>query len=153
MPSRKTGLNLVVVMAVAALFTSLWALYNRPVNAPDWPEQISGFSFSPFRAGQAPQKDSYPSDDEIREDLELVNQHTDNIRTYSVAGTLGDIPRLAEELGMRVSLGVWISADLVQNEVEMAKAIEIANSSRRSRSSFRRRRGSRPLPAARLNWR
>ena len=85
---------------------------------------------SPFRAGQAPQKDSYPSDDEIREDLELVNQHTDNIRTYSVAGTLGDIPRLAEELGMRVSLGVWISADLVQNEVEMAKAIEIANSSR-----------------------
>lgn len=130
MPSRKTGLNLVVVMAVAALFTSLWALYNRPVNAPDWPEQISGFSFSPFRAGQAPQKDSYPSDDEIREDLELVNQHTDNIRTYSVAGTLGDIPRLAEELGMRVSLGVWISADLVQNEVEMAKAIEIANSSR-----------------------
>ena len=53
MPTRKLGINLVVIVAVAALFTGLWALYNRPVSAPDWPEQISGFSFSPFRAGQS----------------------------------------------------------------------------------------------------
>ncbi len=34
MSSRKFGLNLVVVLAIAALFTGFWALINRPVSAP-----------------------------------------------------------------------------------------------------------------------
>ncbi len=32
MSSRKFGLNLVVVLAIAALFTGFWALINRPVT-------------------------------------------------------------------------------------------------------------------------
>jgi exo-beta-1,3-glucanase (GH17 family)/cellulose synthase/poly-beta-1,6-N-acetylglucosamine synthase-like glycosyltransferase len=130
MPSRKFGLNLVVFLAIAALFIGIWALYNRPVSAPDWPEQISGFSFSPFRAGQDPQQNKFPSDAQMREDLELLSQHTDNIRTYSVDGALGNIPYLAEEFGLRVTLGIWISPDLERNEREIAKAIAIANNSR-----------------------
>lgn len=130
MPSRKFGLNLVVFVAVAALFTGIWALYNRPVTAPDWPEQISGYSYSPFRAGQNPQQNTYPTDEQIRQDLELLSKQTDNIRTYSVDGTLADIPRIAEEFGLRVTLGVWISPDEERNEREIAKAIEIANASR-----------------------
>ncbi|SEQ08286.1 Exo-beta-1,3-glucanase, GH17 family [Azotobacter beijerinckii] len=130
MSSHKFGLNLVVVVAVAALFTGFWALYNLPVTAPDWPEQISGYSFSPFRPGQNPQEGIYPSDEEIRSDLELLSHQTDSIRTYSVAGTQADIPRLAEEFGLRVTLGIWISQDLERNEREIAKAIELAKSSR-----------------------
>ena len=130
MPARKLGINLVVVLAIAALFAGIWALYNRPVSAPDWPEQISGYSFSPFRQGQNPQTNTYPSDAEIRADLELLTKQTDNIRTYSVDGSLANIPWLAEELGLRVTLGIWISPDLQRNEREIAKAIEIANSSR-----------------------
>ena len=119
-----------MVLAIAALFAGIWALYNRPVSAPDWPEQISGYSFSPFRQGQNPQTNTYPSDAEIRADLELLTKQTDNIRTYSVDGSLANIPWLAEELGLRVTLGIWISPDLQRNEREIAKAIEIANSSR-----------------------
>ncbi|MGC5702278.1 glycosyltransferase [Pseudomonas sp. NFXW11] len=130
MSSRKFGLNLVIVLAIAALFTGFWALINRPVSAPDWPEQISGFSYSPFQQGQFPQKDQYPSDDEMRRDLEIMSKLTDNIRTYSVDGSLGDIPRLAEEFGLRVTLGIWISPDLERNEREIMRAIELANSSR-----------------------
>ena len=130
MPSRKFGLNLVIFLAIAAFFTCIWALQNRPVSAPDWPEQISGFSFSPFRVGQSPQQGIYPSDAQIREDLELLSTHTDNIRTYSVDGALANIPALAEEFGLRVTLGIWISLDLERNEREIAKAIEIANNSR-----------------------
>lgn len=130
MPARKFGLNLVVFVALAALFTGFWALYNRPVSVPDWPESISGFSFSPFRLNQNPQKNQFPSDDEIRSDLELVSKNTDNIRTYSVKGSLADIPRLAEELGMRVSLGIWIGPDEAENEAEIERGIEIANNSR-----------------------
>ncbi|MFV3304111.1 glycosyltransferase [Pseudomonas sp. NY15181] len=130
MPARKFGLNLVIFVALAALFTGFWALYNRPVSVPDWPESISGFSFSPFRLNQNPQKNQFPSDDEIRSDLELVSKQTDNIRTYSVKGSLADIPRLAEEFGMRVSLGIWIGPDEAENEAEIERGIEIANNSR-----------------------
>ncbi|MFH6568801.1 MULTISPECIES: glycosyltransferase [Pseudomonas] len=130
MSSRKFGLNLVVVLAIAALFTGFWALINRPVSAPNWPEQISGFSYSPFQQGQYPQKDQYPTDDEMRRDLEIMSKLTDNIRTYSVDGTLGDIPKLAEEFGLRVTIGIWISPDLERNEREIQRAIELANNSR-----------------------
>ena len=74
MSSRKFGINLVVVMAIAALFTGFWALINRPVSAPDWPEQISGFSYSPFRLGESPQKGQYPTEAELREDLEQLSK-------------------------------------------------------------------------------
>jgi exo-beta-1,3-glucanase (GH17 family)/cellulose synthase/poly-beta-1,6-N-acetylglucosamine synthase-like glycosyltransferase len=130
MSSRKFGLNLVVVLAIAALFTGFWALINRPVSAPNWPEQISGFSYSPFQQGQYPQKDQYPTDDEMRRDLEIMSKLTDNIRTYSVDGTLEDIPKLAEEFGLRVTLGIWISPDQERNEREILRAIELANTSR-----------------------
>ncbi|CDF82572.1 putative glucosyl transferase [Pseudomonas knackmussii B13] len=130
MSSRKLGLNLVVLVALAALFTGAWALYNRPVSAPDWPETISGFSFSPFRLDQSPQSGNFPTDDQIRSDLELISKQTDNIRTYSTKGTLADIPFLAEEYGMRVSLGIWIGPDEAENEAEIARGIEIANRSR-----------------------
>jgi exo-beta-1,3-glucanase (GH17 family)/cellulose synthase/poly-beta-1,6-N-acetylglucosamine synthase-like glycosyltransferase len=130
MSSRKFGINLVSVVAIAALFTGFWALINRPVTAPDWPEQISGFSYSPFRLGQNPQKNTYPSDDEIRQDLEQMSKLTDNIRIYSVDGTQADIPKLAEEFGLRVTLGIWISPDLERNEREIATAIQLANTSR-----------------------
>jgi exo-beta-1,3-glucanase (GH17 family) len=130
MLSRKFGLNLIVFLAIAALFTGIWALYNRPVSAPDWPEQIAGYSFSPFRQGQNPQTDAYPSDEEIRADLELLSKQTDNIRTYSVDGALEKIPQLAEEFGLRVTLGVWIGTDHERNEREIAKAIELANHAR-----------------------
>ena len=130
MSSRKFGLNLVVVLAIAALFTGFWALINRPVSAPNWPEQISGFSYSPFQQGQYPQKDQYPSDDEMRRDLEIMSKLSDNLRTYSVDGTLGDIPKLAEEFGLRVTIGIWISPDQARNEREIQKAIELANNSR-----------------------
>lgn len=130
MSSRKFGLNLVVVLAIAALFTGFWALINRPVSAPNWPEQISGFSYSPFQQGQYPQKDQYPTDEEMRRDLEIISKLTDNIRTYSVDETLGNIPKLAEEFGLRVTLGIWISPDLERNEREIKKAIELANNSR-----------------------
>jgi exo-beta-1,3-glucanase (GH17 family)/cellulose synthase/poly-beta-1,6-N-acetylglucosamine synthase-like glycosyltransferase len=130
MSSRKFGLNLVVVVAIAAMFTGFWALINRPVSAPNWPEQISGFSYSPFRLGQNPQKGTYPSDEEMRQDLEQMGKLTDNVRIYSVDGPQANIPKLAEEFGLRVTLGIWISPDLERNEREIATAIQLANTTR-----------------------
>lgn len=40
-----------------------------------------------------------------------MSKLTDSIRIYTVEGTQADIPRLAEEFGLRVTLGIWISPD------------------------------------------
>lgn len=127
MPTRKLGLNLVTVMAIAALFIGCWAMVNRPLSAPAWPDRISGFSYSPFRLGQNPQAGRYPSDDEIRQDLEQLARYTESLRTYSVAGSQADIPRLAQEAGLQITLGIWIGNDRARNEQEIATGIELAN--------------------------
>jgi len=127
MPTRKLGLNLMTVLAIASLFIGGWALINRPVSAPDWPDRIGGFSYSPFRLGQNPQADRYPSDAEILQDLNQLSQYTESVRTYSVAGTQADIPRLAEEAGLQVTLGIWIGNDMARNEREIATGIDLAN--------------------------
>ena len=44
--------------------------------------------------------------------------------TYSVDGTLGDIPKLAEEFGLRVTIGIWISPDLVDRYSERKESAD-----------------------------
>ncbi|MBZ4395061.1 glycosyltransferase [Myxococcus sp. AS-1-15] len=122
---RGFGIHVLIFVAVAALFTGFWALNNRPVSAPDWPERISGFTYSPYRLGENPRKGRYPTEAELRADLVQLSQWTDHIRIYTVQGSQAEVPRLAEELGLRVTLGVWISDDLERNERELEKAISL----------------------------
>jgi len=110
----------IIIGLVSILMLSIWAVFNRPDQVPEWPETINGVSFSPFRAGQSPQGTSYPSEEQIRKDLHLLSSRVDSVRTYSVEKSLGSIPRLANESGMDVMLGVWISADTDRNWREIA---------------------------------
>lgn len=129
-PQRKLISNLAVLLCIAAACVGGWAYFNRPVSVPDWPEHVRGYSFSPFREDQDPTRDIYPDAEQIRADVELLSEQTNRLRTYSVRGSLGDIPRIAHEFGMNVTLGVWIGADLEANEYEVNRAIEIANQER-----------------------
>jgi exo-beta-1,3-glucanase (GH17 family)/cellulose synthase/poly-beta-1,6-N-acetylglucosamine synthase-like glycosyltransferase len=130
MASHKAIVNLAVIVGIAAISIAAWAFFNRPMSAPDWPATISGFAYSPFRYGQDPTKDIYPSEEEIRQDLVLLSAQTKHIRTYSVKGTQADIPRIASELGMTVTQGIWLSNIEEDNEKEIAHAIEVINASR-----------------------
>jgi exo-beta-1,3-glucanase (GH17 family)/cellulose synthase/poly-beta-1,6-N-acetylglucosamine synthase-like glycosyltransferase len=127
---RNVLVNLALLAGIAAICAAGWAYFNRPIEAPDWPELVSGYAYSPFRKGQGPAQGIYPTEDEIRADIELLAEQTDRLRTYSVQATLGEIPRIAHEFGMTVTLGVWIGADRAANEREVARAIEIANRER-----------------------
>jgi exo-beta-1,3-glucanase (GH17 family) len=127
---RNLILNLAILVSIAATCAGLWAYFNRPVAVPAWPENVWGYSFSPFRAGQDPTRNVYPSEQEIAADIEMLAEQTNRLRTYSVRDSLGEIPRIAQEYGMNVTLGVWISSDLVANEYEINRAIDIANRER-----------------------
>ncbi len=103
----------------------LWAFANRPDHEPVWPDVIQGMAFAPFQKGQDPSKENYPSLEEIQSDLELLQGNVHAVRTYSVAGTLGLIPRLAKPLGINVTVGIWLGADKEKNRKEIDRFKEL----------------------------
>ncbi|MEK6776579.1 MAG: glycosyltransferase [bacterium] len=121
--------NIIIMTVVAALTISLWAFLNRPEKEPSWPDKIQGFSFSPMRANQDPFLGIMPTAKEISEDLALLAGKTHAVRTYTVDGVLAEVPALAHNYGINVSLGAWISQDLEKNEMEIEALIRIARES------------------------
>ena len=118
--------SIVIAIAIAILAVSLWALANRPEEEPPWPDQIQGFSFSPFQSGQSPLEKKYPSEKELEADLELLQGKSYAIRTYTVEDILVKIPELAGKYGINVASGVWIDDDEEQNQAYMKIFLEEA---------------------------
>ena len=56
-----------------------------------------------------------------------LSARTGCVRTYSVQQGLDAVPRVAQSLGMKVMLGVWLGRDRQKNEAELAKGIALAN--------------------------
>lgn len=123
-----TKINLIVSMIVAALTILLWSVLNRPSTEPAWPAAVQGFSFSPFQKGQSPLTDEHPSQAQIDSDLALLQGTTHNIRTYSVQGTLGDVPELASARDLQVTLGAFLNGDTEHDAEELTKLISLAKS-------------------------
>lgn len=119
-----------VAIAFATITLAFWAWLNRPVEDPGWPERgLQGVTVSPFRAGQDPAHGRYPTLEQIDADLALLaSASVGAVRTYSTFGTLAQIPRLATNHKIKVTLGAWLGTDPRANDDEIARAIELANS-------------------------
>ena len=117
-----------LIAAVFALLTfAVWAYLNRPTHEPPWPTLIQGFAFSPFRANEDPTHHVLPTDAEIDSDLKLLEGKVRAVRTYSVQGTLAQIPELAEQRDMNVAVGAWVDDHRDKNEQELQTAIHLAD--------------------------
>jgi exo-beta-1,3-glucanase (GH17 family)/cellulose synthase/poly-beta-1,6-N-acetylglucosamine synthase-like glycosyltransferase len=119
--------SLLIAAAFALLTFALWAYLNRPAREPPWPSLIQGFAFSPFRANEDPTHLVLPTVDEIDSDLKLLEGKVRAVRTYSVQGTLAQIPELAERRDMNVAVGVWLDDHRAKNEQELQTAIGLAD--------------------------
>ncbi len=62
----------------------------------------------------------------MRADLKVAAGISGQIRTYTVQGVLGDIPRLAEGLKLRITLGAWLDRDAAANAAELRRLVAIA---------------------------
>ncbi|MBA3029125.1 MAG: glycosyltransferase [Desulfobacteraceae bacterium] len=122
--------NVVIAIAIAALTYSLWAVLNRPEHEPLWSGKIPGFSFSPMRMNNDPNKNLFPTVEEIDADLAILEDKCHAVRTYTMEGTLTEIPALAEKRGLNVVLGAWISADMERNRREIQAVIGVARKHR-----------------------
>ena len=123
-PSRSlTVLSAVLIALVfGALNYGLWSWMNRPADPVDFDGRVKGFAFNGFQRHQSPVKRTFPSDDELKNDLRILSGHTQRIRTYSSAENEA-LPRLADEFGMKVFAGAWLDKDKTANEQEMSALV------------------------------
>jgi exo-beta-1,3-glucanase (GH17 family) len=132
------GLLACGLLSVLTIF--LWKAPNQPqasdVTMPAG--KFNSLSYAPYRAWQTPQDKTFPTPDQISDDLALVSAQADGIRTYSsLEGTLAetkariaahtDIAGLAQKTGLKMWLGIWLSANPVDNAKEMEAGIAEAN--------------------------
>ncbi len=118
--------SFIIAIAVAALTIMFWALLNRPEIEPAWPTTIQGFSLAPYHEGQSAITRKYPSREQIDADLALLAGRTHAVRTYSVDGTLADIPELARKHHINVALGAWLDRNREWNTREIDRLLKIA---------------------------
>jgi len=85
--------------------------------------------YSPYRDGQRP-GGATPTPAQLREDLRLMLPHWKLLRTYGASGFAENLLELirADDLEMKVMLGVWIaSEDTALNRREVDAAVRLAN--------------------------
>ena len=124
----RIAIALVMVVGASALF---WTSRDYTVVAPEWDGQVRGIAYNPSHIFSLKQnKDISP--ERIDRDLAQISKLTGHIRTYTVDGGMDKVPEIARRYGMTVSMGIWISPDLEQNEKSIELGIKTALANRRT---------------------
>jgi cellulose synthase/poly-beta-1,6-N-acetylglucosamine synthase-like glycosyltransferase/exo-beta-1,3-glucanase (GH17 family) len=99
----------IVVALVACLHAGAWALWQTQAAAPNFDGILNSVSYSPFTTGVHPDHEgSRPPEDRIRAELKAIAPYTKAIRLYSSTGGVEQVPKIAAEFGLKVSLGIWL---------------------------------------------
>ncbi len=126
---RSVVLLPMLVVLLAGMVLAAWWWPNRlqggDVVMPAG--RLNSVSFAPFRDGQSPLTDQFPSAAEVDQDLALLAPHVRAIRSYASLGGDYDLAAMAKAHGLKLWLGVWLGGDRAQNAREVAAAIAIAN--------------------------
>ncbi len=122
------------IASFAILIVLLNGLLGWSTNLPqdvgaDVPSgKLNSLSFAPFREGQGPLNEKFPSPEQIDEDLRLMGEKTHSIRTYASAeGSMPAIPALARKHGLTMIQGAWLGSLKADNKAEIAELIRSAN--------------------------
>ena len=116
-----------VVVFAACLHAAIWGFFQPRADAPNINRPLQSLSYAPFEGITNPDDASQrPTAAQIRKDLATIAPYTESIRTYSSTGGLEQIPQIAAEFGLRVTLGIWLDEDVVRNEREIRAAIDLA---------------------------
>ncbi|NOR35604.1 MAG: glycosyl hydrolase [Woeseiaceae bacterium] len=114
---RKLSLSGIDVSALS--FDELQALVRQVLD-----NKIHGISFSPYVEGQGP--GITLGEAQIGERLRIIQPYVRWVRTFSCTDGNELIPQIAQQMGLKTIVGVWLDDDRENNETELANAIEIA---------------------------
>jgi glucan 1,3-beta-glucosidase len=115
------------VLAFLAI-TGLWLWRAAPVPMPDAPGgRFACVSYAPFRGEQTPFDPTLVIPRaQIEEDLARLKTESDCVRIYAVNQGLDQVLPVADTLGMKVLMGLWIGRTAQDNEAQIARGIELA---------------------------
>lgn len=89
-------------------------------------KSLYGVCYGPFRKNQRP-GGTYPTKQQIVNDILILRGVTSAIRTYGIDGVLFEIPEICSEYGLDCYVGCWISGDYINDLNTISDLIEIAN--------------------------
>jgi glucan 1,3-beta-glucosidase len=127
-----------VVALVACVHLGLWVLLRDRSDAPNFEGQLASVSYAPYRGTADPDTAPPVTAAEIRSDLKLLAPYVRAVRTYSSTNGGELVPAIANEFGLRTTIGAWIEKDvaddkevvdpkvLKRNEREIRAVIELA---------------------------
>jgi exo-beta-1,3-glucanase (GH17 family)/cellulose synthase/poly-beta-1,6-N-acetylglucosamine synthase-like glycosyltransferase len=115
-----------VLLCVAALHAGIWGLLRDKQQAPDFKGILPSVSYAPFEGTAHPDVDNIPNAEKVRADLKTLAPLTRAIRLYSSTGGVELVPPIANQVGLKVTVGAWIDKNADRNEREMLSAIELA---------------------------
>ena len=113
-----------VTGVVSCLHLMLWAIGNPNTSAPAIEDKLPSVSYNRF---PEPSPDGLRVPEaRIRVDLTAIAAEAKAVRTYSSTQGLERVPAIAAELGLSVTLGIWIDKDDVRNAHEITTALDLA---------------------------
>lgn len=125
--------RMTIAIAIASLVALaqywLWEHFNRGSEFIGASQSIKGFAYNGFQRDQSPLRGTYPTDQQIAADLDLLARSADGLRTYGV----NDLPTLLQLAGQRdllVTAGAWLDTDKDKNEKEIAALLDAARKHR-----------------------
>lgn len=84
-------------------------------------------SYAPYSKDQSPFDSDYKLDENlVANDLKLLSQYTDCIRTYSSAGH-DVVAKLARQNNLKMYMGAWVSSDKESTKRELDELIKLAS--------------------------
>ena len=121
-------LALVAFAIVTALNLLWWWVPNRPVEIAGWTNApLQSVSFAPYRPGQSPLTRTFPTTEQIDQDLKRLQGKVRAVRTYSAGENLEAVPQLAGKYGLKVWHGAWLNDNDKENLEQINLLIDHAN--------------------------
>jgi len=119
---------LAAFIIVAALNFLWWWWPNRPVEIAGWSSApLQSVSFAPYRPGQSPLTRTFPTVEQIDQDLARLRGKVLAVRTYSTGENLEAVPQLAGKYGLKVWHGAWLNDNDKENLEQINLLIDHAN--------------------------
>lgn len=111
---------MLLIFSIQVMPLGLSGQGNRDILKLKW------INFGPYtEVGQNP--GGTISEAQIIALLDSIQPYVEGIRTYGTQNGLEKIPLLAKQRGLKVMVGIYLSQDLLVNNAQVAKGIEIAN--------------------------
>ena len=125
---RRQNLPIITVVLilclVAGLHLAFWKLAEPRTAAALVEGKLPSVSYNRFARPSS--GNLTVSEAQIRADLTAIAKQAKAIRTYASTRGLEHVPEIAAELGLTVTLGIWIDKDEVRNEREIETALDLA---------------------------